>query len=129
MRQRIVQVNVATEGPDSGSKAIFKIITNIVGFVNNYAGLAGRPNAVLQFDEGSPLDDYSLKLVLRTSVKANKETLLNYGPHFKVGQAPARRCRAMVVASSVGEDGSAPPAKRQRRARIAVVASPPPAQA
>ena len=59
--------------------AMFKILTGIVGFANDYTKIARSPNAVLELNKDVPLGEHTLFLTTTADIKPNAEILLEYG--------------------------------------------------
>ena len=121
MKQRVVQVNrLDSQG---GVQSWFKIVSNVVGFVNDFHGVSSKPNATLQLQPGEVMDDYNLKLAITSTVRAGKEVLLNYGPSFVCGVPVARKSRpvarvlpALAPGNEDATGGQQPVHKRRRQA-------------
>ena len=60
-------------------KANIKVLTGIVGFVNDYTKIARSPNAVLELNKDVPLGEHTLFLKTTADIKPNAEILLEYG--------------------------------------------------
>ena len=64
LSQRVVRLDLAPAQAASGQpassqgKAIFKVITNPVGFINHFTGLQTTPNCQSLLKEGMPLGEH-----------------------------------------------------------------------
>ena len=110
---RVVRLDIAMPGggrwggePDGEEKStIYKVITNPIGFINNYTQL-GKANCKLVWISGGALDEHCLAVQLTAKVAKGKQLLLNYGPLHQCGASRKRKTEA----------GRRPARKRERRA-------------
>ena len=84
MQNRIIEVMCKTGGEVGDAcqraKPIYKVATNIVGFVNDHHKITRSPNAVLELNPDIPLGEHTLYLKTTSAINADSEILLNYGP-------------------------------------------------
>ena len=110
---RVVRVDLAPEGANGpaataasqGPQSMFKIITNPVGFVNNFLGLAAMPNCRLVMKEGQPFGEHCLVLQSTKLIRDGKEWLMNYGPLHKCGNRQTRRRMTALNTRPVARGG------------------------
>ena len=118
---RVVRVDLAPEeanghaatAASQGPQSMFKIITNPVGFVNNFLGLAAMPNCRLVMKEGQPFGEHCLVLQSTKRISEGKEWLMNYGPHHKCGKQISRRRMSARATARGGDSGVSPDVKEE----------------
>ena len=118
---RVVKVDLAPEeanghaatAASQGPQSMFKIITNPVGFVNNFNGLANMPNCKLVLKEGQPFGEHCLVLQSTKLIKEGKEWLMNYGPLHKCGSKQTRRRMSARGTARGGDSGVSPDATEE----------------
>ena len=99
LSQRVVRLDLVPAQAASGQpassqgKAIFKVNTNPVGFINHYTGLQTTPNCHLLLKEDVPLGEHCLVVKCTTSIKGGSQWLLNYGPQHQCGERVVRKRR------------------------------------
>ena len=70
----------------------WKVLTGIVGFVNDFTRIARAPNAALELNKDVPLGERTLFLKTTALIKPNTEILLDYGDRSEfVRRTPKRQ--------------------------------------
>ena len=64
----------------------YKVMSQVVGFVNDHHGIQQRPNAILQWNPERPLGQHSLMLKLTTTVEADQEIVISYRRKHRFGR-------------------------------------------
>eukprot|EP00973_Karenia_brevis_P030887 4259404-Karenia_brevis.AAC.1 len=59
---RVVQVRVTANSAGKDKDLLHKVMTNAIGFVNDYHNLSQRPNAQLVWDPDRGLGEHTLRL-------------------------------------------------------------------
>ena len=103
------------KGSEEGqSHCKFKIMSQAVGFANDFHGIQQRPNAKLCWNSDRAFGQRSLKLKLVANVEADKEIVISYGmKHYfgkrkkSFGNANAAQKRKKLLALASGEDAAA----------------------
>ena len=94
MASRVVELHF--QGPEAGQHIVrYKVMNQLVGFVNDFHGIQQRNNAMLVWNRDRPLGQHSLVLKLITNLAKEQEILIDYGPKHslrkqrKKGHMPA----------------------------------------
>ena len=69
----------------------FKVLIGIVGFVNDFTGIARAPNAALELNKDVPLGEHTLFLKTTAPIKPNTEILLDYGDRSEFDRRTPKR--------------------------------------
>ena len=78
------------QGSEEGqSHCKYKIMSQVVGFVNDFHGIQQRPTAKLCWNPERALGQHSLKLKLTQNVEADKEIVISYGTRQFFGKRKA----------------------------------------
>ena len=78
MALRVVELYF--QGPEGGEPTVrYKVINQLVGFVNDFHNIQQRANAVLTWNPDRPLGQHSLMLKLTSQVAKEQEILIYYG--------------------------------------------------
>ena len=83
--KRVVRVQVSPLQDAKEDEFLYKVITDITGFVNSPAGIMQRSNAQIVFDSDRGLGDHALRLKLIKPVSEGQQITVAYGPFHAVG--------------------------------------------
>ena len=85
MALRVVELYF--QGLEAGEPIVrYKVMNQLVGFVNDFHNIQQRANAVLTWNPDRPLGQHSLMLKLINHVAAEQEILINYWPNHCFGK-------------------------------------------
>jgi hypothetical protein len=114
---KVVELNF--EGTDAGKGPVaspkYKVMSQLLGFLNDFKGIANRPNAVLQWKADRPTSQKSLVCKLLTNIEADKEIVINYGAKHPVGGVRGRKAAVRRKVPGVEADSEAAPAQKKHR--------------
>ena len=99
MALKVVQLNFSV---DNCPQAKYKVMTQLLGFINDFRGIAPRPNAILQWKADRPMDQHSLVCKLTSCVDVDKEILINYGPKHPTGSQVCKARKRKLGADGAG---------------------------